>query len=133
MDGKKKVLVLDDVAEIRAAVSAVLRHYNINVAGARTVEEAETLVDSAGMSQSRFPYDLLIVDLHLEGKSGVDFIRNVREKRKSKVPVLVISGTADSERVQEVGKLGVNGFLVKPFTAESLWERAGPLLKDKRS
>ena len=133
MDEKKKALVLDDVAEIRAAVSAVLRHYNINVAGARSVEEEETLVDSAGMGHTRFPYDLLIVDLHLEGKSGVEFIRNVREKRKSKVPVLVISGTADPERVQEVGKLGVNGFLVKPFTAESLWERVSPLLKDKRS
>jgi two-component system chemotaxis response regulator CheY len=131
MDGKKKVLVLDDVAEIRAAVSAVLRHYNVNVAGARSVEEAETLIDSSGLGQNRFPYDLLIIDLHLEGKSGMEFLRNVREKRKSKVPVLVISGTADSERVQEAGKLGVNGFLVKPFTAEALWDRVGPLLKDK--
>jgi response regulator of citrate/malate metabolism len=47
---------------------------------------------------------------------------------ESKVPALLIGATADAALIQEAAKIGVSGFLLKPFTPEGLWEKVKPLL-----
>jgi DNA-binding response OmpR family regulator len=127
METKKKVLVLDESADIRAGVTAVLRQHNVLVAGARSVEEAETMVGSSPVKRM-IPYDLLIIDIQPEKPASLDFLKKVRGAMESKVPALLIGATADANLIQEAAKIGVNGFLLKPFTPEGLWEKVKPLL-----
>lgn len=127
MGQKKKVLVLDESADIRAAITAVLREHNILVAGARNSEEAETMVGSSPVKKV-IPYDLLIIDLQPENPAALNFLRKVRGPMESKVPAILIGATADANLIQEAAKIGVSGFLVKPFTPEGLWEKVKPLL-----
>lgn len=127
MEQKKKALVLDESAEIRAGVTAVLRQYNVLAAGARSVDEAESMV-GAGTAKKTVPYDLLIIDIHPEKPASLDFLRKIRGPMESKVPALLIGAVADANQIQEAAKIGVSGFLVKPFTPEGLWEKIKPLL-----
>lgn len=127
MEQKKKALVLDESADIRAGVTAALREHNILVAGARNVEEAETMVGSSPVKKV-VPYDLLIIDIHPEKPGGLNFLRKIRGPMESKVPALLIGTTADANLIQEAAKIGVSGFLVKPFTPEGLWEKVKLLL-----
>ncbi len=127
MESKKKVLVLDESADIRAGVTAVLRQHNVLVAGARNVEEAETMVGASPVKKV-IPYDLLIIDIQPEKLASLDFLRKVRGSMESKVPALLIGAVADATLIQEAARIGVSGFLLKPFTPESLWEKVKPLL-----
>lgn len=127
MEQKKKVLVLDESADIRSAVTAVLRQRNVLVAGARNAEEAETMVGSSPVKKV-VPYDLLIIDIQPEKPASLEFLRKIRTAMESKVPALLIGTTADANLIQEAAKIGVSGFLLKPFTPEGLWEKIKPLL-----
>jgi two-component system chemotaxis response regulator CheY len=127
MEQKKKVLVLDESADIRAAVTAVLRQHNVVAAGARNSEEAEMMVGASPVKKT-VPYDMLILDIQPGKQSSLDFLRKVRGAMESKVPALLIGASADANLVQEAAKIGVSGFLLKPFTPEGLWEKVKPLL-----
>lgn len=128
MGHKKKVLVLDESADIRAGVTAALRPHNVLVAGARNVEEAESMV-GPGPVRKAIPYDLLIIDIQPGKPASLDFLRKVRGPMESKVPALLIGAAADTTQIQEAAKIGVSGFLVKPFTPEGLWEKIKALLE----
>lgn len=123
---KKKVLVIDDSAEIRAGVTAILKHYGVICAGAKSAEEASPLILKPRIGE--LPYSLILLDIQLDGSSGLQLLRTFREIHGKAVPVVMISGNADTERVQEAAKWGISGFVVKPFTAETLWDRIKPLL-----
>jgi two-component system chemotaxis response regulator CheY len=127
MEQKKKVLVLDECAAIRAAITAVLRQHNVVAAGARNVEEA-VMMAGAGPVKKAVPYDLLILDIQPEKQASLEFLRQVRGAMESKVPALLIGASANAELIQEAAKIGVSGFLLKPFTPEGLWEKVKPLL-----
>lgn len=127
MDQKKKALVLDESADIRAGVTAVLRQHNVLAAGARNVEEAETMVGSSPVKKT-IPYDLLIIDIQPGKLTSLDFLRKIRGPMESKVPALLIGATADAGLIQEAAKIGVSGFLLKPFTPEVFWEKVKPLI-----
>jgi two-component system chemotaxis response regulator CheY len=121
------VLVLDESADIRSGVTAVLREHSILAAGARNVEEAETMVGSSPVKKV-VPYDLLIIDIQPGKTASLEFLRKIRVNMESKVPALLIGATADAALIQEAAKIGVSGFLLKPFTPEGLWEKVKPLL-----
>ena len=69
-------------------------------------------------------YDFLITDLNMPGMSGLELLRAVRDDASlSKLPVLVVTADANREQIVEAAQAGVNGYVVKPFTAAVLQEK----------
>jgi len=71
--------------------------------------------------------DLILADVHLSDGSSLELIRRVRRSQKE-LPVLMISRTADRESILKVARLGISGFVSKPFSVELLHQRLRSLL-----
>ena len=70
------------------------------------------------------PVDLVITDWNMPEMNGIEFVRNLRSTPQGKsVPVLMVTTNAANADVAEALKAGVNNYVVKPFTAETLKEK----------
>lgn len=109
-----QILILDDNAELRNFLIVNLHENGVDAIGTGQSAEALNL-----LRQQKF--DVIIVDTHLNGEDGFDFIQKVRENRSGKaIPVVVLSNhdTALARRV--AADYGCNAFLSKPFTTTHL-------------
>ena len=60
----------------------------------------------------------------MPGMQGIDLLRNVRADEKlSAMPVLMVTAEQKKEQIVEAAQAGVNGYIVKPFTAQTLKEK----------
>ncbi|MED5549789.1 MAG: response regulator [Pseudomonadota bacterium] len=112
-----RVLLVDDNAALRGALRV-----SLNAFGCAEVIEADTVDRALDVLASR-PVDLVITDWKMQPRDGLDFVRTLRRKPTSPtafIPVIMLSGYSDRQRIAEATAAGVDTFLVKPFTAASL-------------
>jgi two-component system chemotaxis response regulator CheY len=112
-----KILVVDDSLAMRKIIVN-----SLNRLGFKEVVEAgkkafETLSTGGGA-------DLILTDWNMPEMSGLELIQAVRENDAlKKTPVLMITTNSAKEEVVEALKAGVNNYLVKPFTPETMKEK----------
>ncbi|GAB3380000.1 response regulator [Spongiibacter taiwanensis] len=110
-----RILVVDHADGARRMLRALL--YDI---GCRHVIDATDGV-SALTSLHNESVDLMIVELHLPGMSGLELLRAVRADSKLReTPVLAVAAEARRQQVIELVQAQVNGFLLRPFSAAML-------------
>lgn len=115
MNTKIKVLVVDDFATMRRIIRNLLQDL-----GFTSVAEADDGNTAWPMLQNG-SYDLLITDWNMPGMPGLDLLKAVRaDARLAKLPVLMLTAEAKREQIVEAAQAGVNGYVIKPFTAETL-------------
>ncbi|MFZ1941423.1 MAG: sigma-54 dependent transcriptional regulator [Terracidiphilus sp.] len=106
------ILVVDDEAEIRTSLQEILGEEGYGVASAANAEEAMDLVRDA-------PYDVVLLDIWLPGRDGLDVLAEMRElKPESRPEVVIISGHGTIETAVKATKLGAYDFLEKPLSLE---------------
>jgi two-component system chemotaxis response regulator CheY len=78
-----------------------------------------------------FKPDLILVDYEMAPMSGVEFVRRVRAARDSwsRCAILMITGHTSPEHVRQAQAAGVDGFVVKPFSLNSVRARVEKVLK----
>ncbi|MBI5384525.1 MAG: sigma-54-dependent Fis family transcriptional regulator [Verrucomicrobia bacterium] len=91
----------------------------------------ETDSEEAAARLQREEFDLLITDIIMPKLSGIDLLRQVRQ-RDPQLPVLVITGHPTVETAIECMKLGAADYITKPFVAETLQAAARRLLDERR-
>jgi two-component system, chemotaxis family, chemotaxis protein CheY len=65
-----------------------------------------------------------VTDWNMPGMTGIDLLRHVRADEKLRsLPVLMVTAEAKREQIIEAAQAGVNGYVVKPFTALALKEK----------
>ena len=110
-----KVLVVDDQNSVRQMTRLTLEQLGI-----RTIHEAENgkqAMDTASLQ----PIDLIISDFNMPEMDGLGLLRAVRGNPVTrKVPFILLTGRGDRELVVKAAQAGVNNYLVKPFTADTL-------------
>lgn len=110
--GKRVVHVIDDNHEIREFATAVLRSVDLDAYAWET--------PAGFLEASPAPHiDALVVDIRLEGMSGIEFVRRLRERGVT-APVVFISGINEVPVAVEAMKLGAYDFLTKPFHGQTL-------------
>jgi two-component system chemotaxis response regulator CheY len=68
----------------------------------------------------------------MPGMSGLDLIKAVRSDAKlAKMPVLMLTAEAKREQIIEAAQAGVSGYVIKPFTAQTLKEKIDKILATK--
>src|SRR5689334_20825878 len=107
---KSTVLVVDDEAGVRSALSGVLRDegYAVDV-----VDSGEACLDRV----SRSPYDVIVLDIWLPGIDGLATLARLRERRVD-APVVMISGHGNIESAVRAIKMGAFDFVEKPLSLE---------------
>jgi len=105
------ILVVDDDDGIRSLIKKYLNENNFLVTTSSSAENAQEKV-------SIIKFDLIILDIMMSGKSGLDFIR----ENKSKIDTPIILLTAKAEVVDRVGglEMGADDYLPKPFEPKEL-------------
>ncbi len=116
-----KILLVDDSRTIRNIQKNVLKQLNYD-----DVEEAEDGVQALARFSEQVP-DLMLVDWNMPNMDGITLVRKIREINKT-VPIIMCTTEAEKSRVLEAIKAGVNNYLVKPFTTESLGEKIAQTL-----
>ena len=122
--GRKKVLVVDDDAEIVELFIDVL-----NRDGRFDVRTANTGYDAGVLTQEFMP-DLVILDYMLPDINGNVVCQTIRANpRFSHMKIIIVSGVVNQEEINELLGSGADDFVKKPFNIEKLIERMGELLQ----
>jgi DNA-binding response OmpR family regulator len=65
-------------------------------------------------------YDLLVIDIHLPYRSGLELIKFVRSEQGKDTPVIILSAFSDNQMQRQAGELGISDYIVKPFNPVDL-------------
>jgi two-component system sensor histidine kinase RpfC len=111
-----QVLIADDHAANRMVLQGLLQKAGHRVVA---VEDGESVLDALGSSD----YDVVIVDLHMPGISGLDMLRQLRVMEagaEKKTPVIMLSADVTPEAIRECEEAGARSFIPKPVVAGRL-------------
>ena len=123
MNPNHRFLVVDDFAPMREIIRKVLQEM-----GYEHIQEAN---DGA----AAFPlllaqqFDLLITDWNMPKLPGIELLRAVRaEPKLAALPVLMVTAEVKREQIIAATQAGVNGYIIKPFTAQALAAKVQKIL-----
>ena len=114
------ILVVDDDEGIRSLVKRYLNENNFLVTTAKNAEDATEKIEVIN-------FDMIILDIMMPGKSGLQFIHDNKNKITTPIILLTAKGTAD-ERVEGL-EIGADDYLPKPFEPKELLLRVKNILK----
>ncbi len=113
-----KILIVDDFATMRRIIRNLLREL-----GFTNTHEADDGDTALPMLQSG-NFDFVVSDWNMPRMTGLDLLRAVRaDVNLNGLPVLMVTAESKRERIVEAAEAGVNGYVVKPFTAGTLEEK----------
>ncbi|HAO24182.1 MAG: chemotaxis protein CheY [Methylophaga sp.] len=113
-----KILIVDDFSTMRRIIKNLLRDLGFN----NTVEADDGLTALPILNAGGI--DFLVTDWNMPGMQGIDLLKTVRADPKlSTLPVLMVTAETKREQIIEAAQAGVNGYIVKPFTAATLKEK----------
>ena len=120
-----RIMIVDDVTTIRQIVRSVLQDVKYSVIEAASADEALAL---AQIKRAH----LVVTDVNMPGKSGLDLIKELRAiKNYRNTPILILANGATDENIQKAQALGASGWIAKPFTPESLLGTINQVLVDQ--
>lgn len=126
MSSTVRFLVVDDFSTMRRIIKNFL-----NDLGYNHVQEADDGITALPILKSG-TIDFLITDWNMPGMQGLDLLKAVRADAKlSKMPVLLLTAEAKREQIIEAAQAGVNGYVIKPFTAQTLKDKLDKILAGK--
>ncbi|WP_185748090.1 MULTISPECIES: chemotaxis response regulator CheY [Hydrogenovibrio] len=115
IDRDMNILVVDDFSTMRRIVKNLLKEL-----GFSRFDEADDGATAWPMIQSG-KYDFIVSDWNMPEMTGIDLLRHVRADAKLKdTPFLLITAEAKRSQILEAAEAGVDGYIVKPFTAATL-------------
>lgn len=121
-----RVLVVDDEPVLREMVGTMLEAVGLV---AETASSAEQALERARADA----FDLLVIDWHLGGMTGLELCREIRRDAKlDGVPVLFLTANSSSRDMVEAFASGADDYVVKPFRAPELGARIFSLLRRSR-
>lgn len=109
---KKRILVVEDEEKLRRVIELQLASSEFDVDKAATAEEGLKIADRA---------DLILTDLRLPGKDGLQFLSEIR-RQNTQVPVVMMTAYGSIETAVESMKAGATDFLLKPFSLDHLMQ-----------
>jgi two-component system chemotaxis response regulator CheY len=114
----RKILIIDDTPTMRMIVTGML-----NDLGFSDVVEAEN-ADMAADLVKQGNVAIALVDWNLPGKSGIEFVRQIRAAAATRaLPMVMMTSNNDPKQIEEARRAGVSSYLVKPFGMADLLAR----------
>ncbi|MEQ9422840.1 MAG: response regulator transcription factor [Cyclobacteriaceae bacterium] len=125
MSSRKKILLVDDHQILLDGIKSLLEDhpYYDAVADADDAESALRML-------KLHPFDILITDLNLPGKSGLDLVSEVR-KSNADIKIIALSMIDEEHVIKDVLKAGVNGYILKKATHDDLVRALDKVMEDK--
>jgi len=126
MSSELRFLVVDDFSTMRRIVKNLLQEL-----GYPNVQEADDGQSALPMLKTG-NFDFVITDWNMPQMPGLELLKAVRADEKLKhLPVLMVTAEAKREQIVEAAQAGVSGYVIKPFTAQTLSEKLNKILQAK--
>ena len=124
MDKGMKILVVDDFSTMRRIIRNLLREL-----GFTNSEEADDGSTALPLLKSG-KFDFLITDWNMPIMEGIALVRAVRaDDSLRELPILMVTAEARREQIVAAAEAGVNGYIVKPFTAQTLEQKIAKIFE----
>lgn len=118
MNKDMKILIVDDFSTMRRIIKNLLRDL-----GFSNTSDADDGLTALPMLKGG-SYDFLVTDWNMPGMTGIELLKAVRsDPNLASLPVLMVTAEQKKEQIVEAAQAGVNGYIVKPFTAITLKEK----------
>ena len=118
MDKGMKILVVDDFSTMRRIIKNLLGEL-----GFTNIVEADDGSTALPVMQDG-SIDFLITDWNMPNVPGIELLQQVRGNDSIKdTPVLMVTAEATREQIVQAAEAGVNGYIIKPFTAQTLEDK----------
>jgi len=118
-----KILAVDDSATMRRIIVNTLKRVGMD-----DVIEAEDGADAYAKLETEEGINFIITDWNMPNMSGLEFVTKVREGQFKDIPILMVTTRSIKEDIIEAMKAGVNSYIVKPFTPQTLKEKIDQVL-----
>ena len=126
---KLRVLIVEDNAFTLEILRTIVRQLGVtNIQGCE--DGAEALKRVAART-----FELLFVDWHipsLDGCALVKAIRGLSNKVRADTPIIMVTASRDKAMVTKAREAGVDGYLVKPVSAQMIYDRLGAMMERGR-
>ncbi|MBI4849907.1 MAG: sigma 54-interacting transcriptional regulator [Nitrospirae bacterium] len=120
---KAKILIIDDEEGIRFTFNKFLQAKDYDVSTAKDFDEAMQCISATD-------FDVIFADIILRGKTGIDFLREVKQ-RKLTCPVIMITGYPNIETASDAIRLGAFDYIPKPIQKDTLFHAIDVALQHK--
>jgi DNA-binding response OmpR family regulator len=120
-----KVLVVDDNQDVRDLVVHILNADGFHVYSATDGENALAILNSNQV-------DLVLLDVMMPGKSGLEVLQEIRSgsnKKIREIPVMMITAKSSTDDIDQALALGANSYVVKPFRGTTIREKVRSILE----
>jgi len=115
-----KILVVDDFSTMRRIVRNLLVELGFTNA---LIQEADDGVNAMAILKQQ-SFDMVVTDWNMPNMTGIDLLRAIRAEPALKgLPVLMVTAENNRDQIIAAAQAGVNGYIVKPFTAVTLKEK----------
>jgi two-component system chemotaxis response regulator CheY len=113
-----KILIVDDFSTMRRIIKNLLRDLGFtNTYEADDGNTALPMLKEGG-------FEFVVTDWNMPIMQGIDLLKEIRKDPELKhLPVLMVTAEAKRDQIIEAAQAGVNGYIVKPFTAGTLKEK----------
>lgn len=111
------ILVVDDSPIIRKMIRRSLGLAGIELGDVHEAENGREALDAL----DRHWIDVVLTDIHMPEMNGIELVEQMaRDQLLARLPVLVVSTERSEERIGHLERLGIRGYLTKPFTPEQI-------------
>jgi two-component system chemotaxis response regulator CheY len=125
MNPNHRFLVVDDFAPMREIIRKVLTEAGYDTFN---IQEANDGATALPLLQAG-TFDMLITDWNMPKVPGIELLRAVRaEPKLARLPVLMVTAEVKREQIIAATQAGVNGYIIKPFTARALADKVQKIL-----
>ena len=118
------ILVIDDEAEIREGLELLLSSEGYAVTSAGTGEAGLVRLEQE-------PFDLLLLDVSLPGRSGLDLLRDIRQ-RDPHLPIVLITAYGSIDMARQAFKSGAQDYITKPWSNDELLAQIASAVEGRR-
>lgn len=123
-----RILVVDDFATMRRIIKNLLHDLGFD-----NITEADNGVNALNTLKNQ-RIDFMILDWSMPEMDGLTLLKKVRgDENLKNLPILMVTAEARKEMIIEAAKAGVNGYIVKPFTANTLQEKINQVFENKKA
>lgn len=113
-----KILVVDDFSTMRRIVKNLLGE--LGFTNMQEADDGSTAITALQAGD----FEFVVTDWNMPGMTGIELLRAIRADAKlAHLPVLMVTAEASREQIIEAAQAGVNGYIIKPFTAVTLKEK----------
>ena len=113
-----KILIVDAFSTMRRIIKNLLR--DLGFSNTFEADDGNTALPMLKNGD----YDFVVTDWNMPGMQGIDLLKEIRKDQAlCHIPVLMVTAEAKREQIIEAAQSGVNGYIIKPFTAATLKEK----------